>query len=638
MYDSNPITTRPATDLARAPRRFAQAALALAALAICANVAALAQQDAQAPDAVYELWEQDWTLKADGSIVYHENKHLRLNSDRVFRAFGDPRFAYNADNQKLEILTARTRLPNGKYVELADYSSVEVAPDAAGGWPAFGALRQRVLVMGGIEPGCVLENEFRITTKAGARPYLAADLHIDNHYPVRSRTITVTVPRGKELSPVIAGLAEDDYVYSFDQRSDGSTTHRWVFAALPGQPNEPQALPWRERGVRLAFTTAPNGDAWVRERLATIDAAANESPILSKLAQDWTADQLTASDKLGAIQSKLADTFNFVNFDVDWRPAKPRNASDVIHHNYGLPTESAAVLLSLARAAGVAARPALLVADGVWNDLAPQASMVAEYVLALDGPAGTEIWHPRHGRIQRSKRWSGYTLISAAADQVSRVALPAWENADDSRCVITGALDLDDDGALTGKLSIRTTGLFVSPGSLETRDGQRSRVESIIAKVLPDASLDEFTLKALTADTFEVEATVESDGALDQLHGCYELAIAGATPASSEVPLPTVHSRRTTSALLTGAFDERIDLTVNWPESFRAVATPKAIAELTGPWGLFRQGIERTDNGVRLTRCYRILRPRLTPAELLALRQPLNACRSSGAHTLVMRP
>ncbi|MFQ5807119.1 MAG: DUF3857 domain-containing protein [Phycisphaerae bacterium] len=592
----------------------------------------------ETPDAVYELWEQHWTLAGDGSQVYHEKRHLRLNSDRVYRTFGDPRITYNADTDAVEVLEARTRLPNGNYVELADYSTVEVAPNAAAGWPAFANLRQRVMVMGGIEAGCVLETEYKITTKAGVKPYLAADLRIDNRYPVRARTVTVTAPFGAELSPVVSGLPEDSYVYTFEQRSDGRTTHRWDFAALPANPNEPQALPWRERGVRLAFTTAPDGDTWIKERLAVVDTAADESPLLTKLAQEWTKDESTGHDKLHAVQKKLAGSFNFVNFDVAWRPAMPRRASDVIYHSYGLPAESAAVLLALARAAGVAVQPALLVADGIWEEHPPQAALVAAYVVRHDSPEGVEIWDPRHGRIHRDKRWAGHTLLSVKGNKLARIPLPAWRSADESRCMITGSVTIAEDGKYSGKLSIKTTGLFVSPNDLETGDGQKRRVKAIVNHLLPGAEVADFTLKSLTPETFAVEAEVESAEAPEKVHECYELELAETFPALAEVSIPLDYSRRLTPARLAGPFDERVELAITWPEGWSTDILPNALEPNEGRWGLVVQTVSPTENGLNLMRHTRIAHRDLSPAGVVALRQPLNELRSEHSRTLLLRP
>lgn len=590
------------------------------------------------PDAVFELWEQDWTLSADGSLVYREKRHLRLNSDRVFRTYGNPRIAYDADTQEVEVLLARTRLPGGDYTPLADYSTVEVAPDAAGGWPAFGNLRQRVMVMGGIEPGCVLETEHQITTKAGARPYLAADLRIDHKYPVRAHTVTVTVPFGEELSPVVSGLPEDSYVYSFEQHASGDATHRWVFPALEGRPDEPQARPWYERGVRLSFATAPDADTWITQRLATIDAAADESPLLSKLAGEWTKDANTDAEKLRALQKKLASSFNFVNFDVAWRPASPRNAPDVIYYNYGLPAESAAVLLALARAVGVAVQPALLVADNTWEEKAPQAAMVAAYVVIHEGPDELEIWHPQKGRVRRDKRWAGHTLLAAKGSKIARTSLPAWRDPDQSRCAISGNVTIAENGKYTGKLSIKTTGLFVSPNALETRDGQEQRLKAIVDHLLPDAKLADFTLKSLTPGTFEAEVEIESEKALEKPHECYQLELAQTSPALADVSVPLSHSRRMTATRLAGPFDERIELAITWPEAWKVEIFFSNLEQSQGPWGAVAQMVSPTENGLRLTRHTRVAHRDLQPASVLALRKLLNELRSDHARTLLLKP
>ena len=647
MYDARLILKRVFATPAPAFRGFGSLVSSALVIVFCTGCAApshAADQDRPAgdavetPDAVYEVWDQVWGLDADGATYYHERRHVRLNSDRVFRQFGNPRITYNTDTDEVEVLVARVRLPDGSYVELEDYSTVGVTPDGSAGWPTFANIRQKVMVMGGIEPGCVLELEHKIKTKAGVQPYLAADVRIDNRYPVRSHKVSVTLPGGTELSPIVAGLPEDGYVYNFQQSDHGGGRHRWVFPALPGQPNEPRGLPWRERGVRLAFTTAPDAETWINQILATVDEAAGESPLLSRLAQQWTEEAGAESDKLGVLQRKLAASFNFVDFDTAWRPAKPRLAADVVHNNYGLPAESAAVLLALARTAGVAARPGLLVANGVWEDGAPQAAMVAAYVVVRDGPDGLEIWHPRHGRIQRDKRWANHTLLHASGDKIVRTTLPAWNSAGDSRCAITGSVTIADDGTYAAKLSIKTSGLFVSPNALETRDGQKSRIKSIVNHLLPDAKVASFTLKSLAPQMFEAEVEVESNETLEKLHECYQFELAETSPALADVSTPLAHSRRLTAARLAGAFDERIELSITWPEAWETKAVPSSLEEDNGGWGKVVQTVDPTEHGLRLVRHTIVAAQDLSPDDVITLRKPLNELRSDYARTLLLEP
>jgi len=589
------------------------------------------------PDAVYEIWEQHWTLNSDGTTVYREKTHLRLNSDRTYDDFGDPRIAFNKDTDVVEVLTARTKMVDGRYVELADYSTVEVAPDASAGWPAFGGITQMVQVMGGIEAGCMLEREHKITTKAGVRPYLAADVHIDNQYPVLSHSVLVSIPSGTELSPFVSGISEDKYVYSFEQSSGDMVTHRWDFTALKALPNEAQAPHWQSRGVRLAFTTAPDETTWLKARLDMIEAAADESPLASDLAQKWTEDANTASEKLDALQDKFSGSFNFVNITPAWRPAQPRPALEVLNCCYGLPAESAAVLLTLARSSGVAVQPALLVNDETWRAEAPQAAMSSQYVLLIDGDDGPEIWHPRHGRIRRDSRWAGHTALSITGDKLTKLRLPAWDAAADSRCRVTGAVTIDEEGAYSGVLTVKITGLFVKSDSLKTTDGQRGQVSRMVNHVIADAQVDDFTLKSLTDGAFETEARISSDGKLEKLHDLYRLDLAQTSPALNDVAIPLRHSRRQTAARLVGPFDESIDLTVNWPEDWLVAAAPASVDEVGGDWGAASQTVTSIENGFKLQRRLRVNSRDLSPEAVVAIRKPLNELRSDHARTLLLK-
>ena len=422
------------------------------------------------------------------------------------------------------------------------------------------------------------------------------------------------------------------------RNSAGGTTHRWDFVGLEGKAHESQGVPWRQSGVRLAFTTAPNGDAWLRGRLGAITDAAAESPLVTRLAEDWTKDLYEANEKLAAVQKKFADTFNFVNFDVDWQPRDLRSANDVLDGNYGLPAEAAAALLAICNAADIPVKPAILVADDVWEPAAAGPALVAAYVLVFDGPDGPEIWHPHNGRIYRDAHWAGRTVFYENGDALARIVWPAWRKADDSRCVVRGNVALDKEGKFTGKLNIRTSGLFVSPGKLAERGDQESQIRSIVRDILPTASVKDFTVTRLSADAFEAQVDIERKKELDKLHDSYELTLGDTFPGLSAVSIPWQYSRRQTPVQITGPFDEQVDLTIEWPEEVTINATPQSLDEIAGEWGRVVQTASEIDHGVRLVRQTRLERYQLAADEVLALRPALQALRTAACRTLLMEP
>lgn len=597
------------------------------------------------PDAIIEVWDQHWTLNEDGSTIYYEKKHVQLNSDRAYDAFADPRIAYNAETDKLEIISARVKRPDGTYRELPGYSHVKVSPDASHGWPAFAAIRQHLLVMSGIEPGCVVELEYKVTSEPGARPDLAADVRLDHHYPIQARTIVIETPPGAFPVPVLRlnDLDDDCQVetgVSVDLRlgGPGNTARRWRFEDLPAAPDEPQSPPWHARCPRLAFSTGREGDEWLNSRLAQIEAAADESETIAALATEWTKGQTDASDKLRALQKKLAGSFNFVNFDVAWRPPQPRPASEVIEVNYGLPEEAAALLLALARAVDLPVRPDVLVADHVWCAEAPQDGMVAVYVVLLEAGDGMEVWEAHRGRIVRDGHWAGHALLR------SGTKLPPWTSADESRCDVRGRVTLKGDGTFTGELSLRTMGLFVSPESLRTTGDQKNHVSALVGRVLPDAELESFDVKALSADEFAVETKIKSSKPLKKLKtggsnpGRYILQLAEDGPFLADVPIPLNHSKRISPVKLTGQFDEQIELTIEWPEKWKVEAAPSGLARVGGDWGEVEQTVAADGHSLTLRRHTRITQSALSPQDYGTLRGPLNELRSEHARTLLLKP
>ena len=583
------------------------------------------------PDAVIELWEQHWTLNEDGSTVYHDKQHVRLNNDRAYHEFVDPRITYNVDTDELEIINAQVKRADGTYRELPDYSHVEVSPDATAGWPAFAGIRQHLIVMSGVEPGCLVELEYKITSKPGTRPYLAADVRLDHHYPVLERKVGVETPENVDAQIVFKDISETKTVSHTGSNS-------WTLKDLPGLPNEPQAEPWQTRCPRFTFSTAGSAEVWLRNTLDRLNAAADDSPLIAKLAGEWTKDQFQPADKLRAIQEKLAASFNFVEFNPTWRPAKFRSASETLHSNHGMPEEVTAVFLSLARAAGIPARLGFMTDYSICRDDAPQRLFVAAYVLLLDSGGTTEIWDAHRGRIMRDDHWAGHALLSIKDGKIQRTPLPAWTDADESRCNVGGTITLAEDGTFTGKMSLRTTGLFVSPENLRSSDAQKGRVTALVHHVLPKAEVENFNVTMLGGGEFAVEAQIKSSEPEKKVGESYWLTLAQDGPFMANVSLPLAYSTRTNPVRLTGAFDERIELTIEWPEDWNVEARPRNLESATGDWGQVEQQVTLDGNRLTFTRHTRVTKRQLSADSFLELREPLNTLRTEAARTVVLMP
>lgn len=621
------------------PRRRVCTAAALLELIVAAAAAGQPQPapEQPQPDALIQHWEQHWSLRPDGAQVYYELRRVRLNSDRAYGEFADAEIVYDPQTQELEVLAARTRMRDGTIVEPPPYSRVEVSPRGASGWPAFAHLRQKVLVLSGIEPGCEVELEYRITTRPGARAALAADVRLDHRYPVAQRIVSVTVPAGQALRFAVREGAAGEISASELVGEAGAVTRRWECRDLPARPDTPGCLPWTRRCARLAFSTDAPG-AWLERRLAAIEAAADESPQLSRLAGEWTKDAADDTARMAALQAALAARFHFVSFPESWQPAEPRRASEVLRDNYGLPREAAAVLLALARAAGLSAQPAVLTDDDAWLDEAGQDALVSADVIVREGDSGPEIWHPQHGRIARSAAWQGLTLRARPGQAFDGTRLPRWTERDESRVRIEGDLRIEPDGSLRGELRLRTAGYFADACALSTRQAQQSRLQTLISRLVGRCEIEDFSVTALGPWRFEAQVSLKSSGCLEKRADCHALVLEADGPALAEVSVPLAYAQPDRPVRLAAAFEERIDLRVSWPAGWKAEVLPAPVLWRERSWGAAGQAVTRTDDGVRIERTLRVSRCEWEADDLFDARGPVNELRSPAARTLLLRP
>lgn len=594
------------------------------------------------PDAIVNFWRQHWTKSADGSIVYHERKEVTINTDRAHRDFADPRITYDSATQTVEIIAARTRLPSGKTLDVPAYSRTEVAPGWASGWPTFATIRQMVLVMSGIERGCVVELEYKLTTKSAAKAVLAGELRLQDRYPIKRHEIRFDLAAGEWLRPWLSGISEQAASYAFDQRSDGSTAHTMVIPELPLLIEEQASPPWQTRAARVTFSASSKADAWLSEQLHAMFDLSDPGDDLTKVAQSWVVNKSgTRDETIRAIQERVAATFNVVEIDAAYRSWNRRTADEILRGNYGTPADAAVIMLALARAAGLKAQPALLLRDAIWVDKTPQDGLIAAFAIAVVGESGLEFWHPQHGRMQRGGRWNGCTLATAEGEDgaLQRVEWPAWTNIADSRIAITGELSIAADATLTGRLNVRLSGYFVSAEELRKGDAQQARVRDILKRVSPAIDVENVTIRALTPDTFEATAQIKSAKPIESVGELRRFAIGVDGIATGDIELPLASAKRQTPVLLAAALEQRVDITLNWSTEWTVEASPSEEFAVTGEWGSATSDVDLNvaERKLRLTREIRFPSRELSPALWLAASESLNDLRKEAARTVLLR-
>lgn len=580
-------------------------------------------------DAVILRHEQVWMLSEDGSIRLAEHKWVKMLSPRAIPRVADPPIDFREGAEELNILIARTFTPDGRAIDVPDYGRNLISPGGAADWPAFADLRQWVVSFSGVQPDAIYELATERVIKPGRQRWLAADLRLQEHFPTIERQVTVTVPAGVRLAHRIDNQPAEA---AFEHATAGSQrTYRWSFKELPACEDEPASARWQERCGRLRFTTCQSPGAWTSALLEAVEAAAEPDDRIKAFAADAVGDELDATAKVRKIGDKLKATMNYVGDAEAWAGGRVRPAGEVLESSYQNAPEAAALCVAALRAAAIDASPGVAVYAPTWHDDVPVDTAAEAFMVSAKTGDDTVWLHPNEGIADGFGHWSRHTLLALdESGELRRFALADEQRDPLAQLYVRGKLTIGDDGTLTGRLHVRLTGRFVAAESLRTDEQKKSRIGSIAKSLVPGLKVADLSVSELSAGRFEAEANVELPDPLDSVGQLRTLTLSDDLPFQETVALPLDRPDRRTPVRLASPFDEDIELAIEFPEGWTAVATPAGLdraSENFAAWARIGQDVEASANRLRIHRQVRLATEEIAADDFARIRDAINTLR-----------
>ncbi len=598
----------------------------------------VSQTDFPNDDAVVLRLHQSWTLGAGGGQVYEEHRFVKLFNDRAWDRYADPRVDYLDGAEAVELVTARTHLPDGSTMGLPDYSTTVLSPFGYSKWPALARWRQMLYIFSGVQNNAVLELHYKRTSQPGTRRWLSAELRIGDLDPVIERIVEVTVPGsgdGLRHACTPEGLAELTTAAGKGQ----ATTYRWTMKNVAADPDEPGCPPWRQRCGRLRFTNCPSAEAWTADLLRAVDSAVEPNDAIGQFVKDCTKDAVDDADKVRAIAKKLAASFNFVDEPNAWVGRRVRSSDEVFDSCYGSRLESAAVMLAALRSAGLPADPWLAVERDTFSATAPTDDDLAAVLIKVDAAGQTWWLEPAGGIINPNGAWRDRDVLSVANGRFEQFSAFVSDSSQPDTVRIRGALKLDDKAEkLTGQFSLELSGLFVEAETLRDDKQRESRISALVNQVVSDLKVVDSSVSHLSQDRLVASATVESDKAPADVYGRRLVILAAHSPALAEAHLPVDRSVRRTPVRLLGPLVEDVQVTIELPEGWSPAVLPEPLQGVQGDWGRMSQTVELADRTIKIARRVGFDVQVIPPADFAAVREAARALASEACRALLLEP
>lgn len=528
---------------------------------------------------------------------------------------GDPRVHFDAENQEIRVLQARTWLPSGRAIDTGANGRNVVFPDALAQAPDLARFRDLVVTHLGIQEGAVALLEYEIEDRRPPAWPCEGGLETQLPMPTLELLIELSAPReaglqAAHLAPAGRRLAIETGV------SEGRIRLAATGRAVPAAPRQSDLLvygtrSWEELETLLAARRGAMGP--LPETLAGAVAAA--------------AGGATALARADAVSRILEEGLTLVAWPPELLGLQIRPAQRIWRSTYATPLEAAALLAACLEKAGLAEvrlrpvvhRPALAV---------PCLALAEEFWVSAALPGEPPLWIQAGGR-------PGAPEASALAGKTVLLGEPPDQTGEEfaGRLALAGTLSIGPDGTLEGRLQAELSGAAL--GAVQAALHGLEPQLLALARCLGGSGL--------------VDPRIQR---LDRAGACAAFSLKGATlqpapgglkrlvlalPPGSPAGLAGLHLEQQAEPIQVGLRRESLDLALRLPEGWRLAAGFPAL-ESTCDLGRVRVSCREESGTVRIGYLLELTTARVEPEQWPRLRALLAPLRTPAAWTLLLAP
>jgi len=297
-------------------------------------------------DAVYLNLEKEYTLNADGSVVYQESKRLKLLTHTAFnRFYGETFIVFNPQYQELLINESKTVMADGKEVKTPENAYNDVLPDFASAFPAVNHLIERVITHTALEVNSIIELKYLLKTKSGFYPALMGNEIIPQSSPAKNIKIRVNVPPHTELNYKLLNDSTKVEVVE----NDSIKTYTWEFKNTQSFSHNVSID--EESLVRLIFNSK-TFEEQQNTLLGNTENLMKVSENMSIALESSLKGSNNNFDRVEAIQGLVINNINLKRVPEKFTGYQVRTASEIWDSNVATPMEKAVLLSAMLTKAG----------------------------------------------------------------------------------------------------------------------------------------------------------------------------------------------------------------------------------------------------------------------------------------------
>lgn len=420
-------------------------------------------------DAVILLNRSEHEILPDGRSRFTTHQLVKLLGRRAFADYGEIAIPFNAVSQNIGVNIARTILPTGEIVEVAEDGFHDVTPPESLTFNLYSDVLWKVVSFPALVEGAIVEYQVTVEDAYGSGDtgniWFWGGMAFQSKYPTLRSEYALRVPKDVAFAHKLYG---DGANVSMAQESsvDGpfpTATYVWSHGPSEAFDSEPNAPPMDGLLPRLAFSSVSSWQVltdWYNGLLS--DRVVSDGAVSEAVAR-VIGNARSQEERVRAIAYFVAQELRYVGIQLGKGAYQPHPAPEVLRHRYGDCKDKVALLIAMLRSIGVEAYPALI-APGPGEDVdvsLPTLASFSHMIVAIPDGDGTYVWFDPSNDLVRfgelSARNQSRTALVLKQGEAEWAMTPT-ALADDNRYDWTVSIDLEPDGRLTGHETLVATG------------------------------------------------------------------------------------------------------------------------------------------------------------------------------------
>jgi tetratricopeptide (TPR) repeat protein len=553
-------------------------------------------------DAVVLLNRSEHEILLDGRSRFSTHQVIKILNRRAIADYGEVAIPFNSTSQNVGVNVAQTILADGSVVEVPDDALRDVTPPESLTFNLYSDTLWKVISFPALEEGVVVE--YQVTVEDAFERgntdnvWFWGSMTFQSRFPTLKSQYALRIPDGVtfkaksyscDIQPTL--VSDPELVV------EGTKTYLWEYGETSAYVVEPNGPPLDAFVPRMAFSSVKTWDAlhdWYRDLLT--DRVVADDAITERIGE-LTARAVTAEERIRALAYFVAQECRYVAIQLGQGAFQPHAASEVMRNRYGDCKDKVTLLLTMLRAIGVDAYPALIQPapeQDVDRDL-PSLAQFSHMILAIPNADGSYMWFDPSNTFvpfgELSSRNQGRTAFLITPSGAVWTTTPT-SAADDNLYEWQVALELSDDGGVKGRERLTATGTHASDIRAVYQNLSERALSDALTKALastyPGVDVGRYTLSPMfemhTPVTIDVTFSAESFGSEA---GRFRF-----------IPIPDAELDSYLSLSVADRREQPLDLnvpnrlhqrvTVRLPKGYRVADIPRPVS-LDAPFASFRR-------------------------------------------------